>query len=122
TTYPSSPTLLSGLRKIKIELDGTLVGRAATEGHPIGIADIALVDRDVHLDLLYRDGWRSVLAVPVLRDGQIIGVMVVRRKTPGDFSNEVLDFMETFASKSALAVVNARLFRELERKRAELQG
>ena len=121
TTYPSSPTLLSGLRKIKIELDGTLVGRAATEGHPIGIADIALVDRDVHLDLLYRDGWRSVLAVPVLRDGQIIGVMVVRRKTPGDFSNEVLDFMETFASQSALAVFNARLFRELERKRAELQ-
>jgi signal transduction histidine kinase/ActR/RegA family two-component response regulator len=121
TTYPSSPALLSGLRKINIALDETLVGRAASEGHPIGISDIALVDRDVHLELLYKDGWRSVLAVPVLRDGQIIGVMVVRRKTPGGFSNEVLDFMETFASQSALAVFNARLFRELERKRAELQ-
>ena len=121
TTYPSSQELLSGLRKIKIGLDETLVGRAAREGHPIGISDIALVDRDVHLELLYKDGWRSVLAVPVLRDGQIIGVMVVRRKTPGDFSNEVLDFMETFASQSALAVSNARLFRELERKSAELQ-
>ncbi len=121
TAYPSSPALLSGLRKIKIELDETLVGRAAQEGHPIGISDIALVDRDVHLELLYQDGWRSVLAVPVLRDGQIIGVMVVRRKTPGGFSNEVLDFMETFASQSALAVSNARLFRELERKSAELQ-
>src|ERR687897_857049 len=121
TTYPSSQELLSGLRKIVIGLDETLVGRAAREGHPIGISDIALVDRDVHLELLYKDGWRSVLAVPVLRDGQIIGVMVVRRKTPGDFSNEVLDFMETFASQSALAVSNARLFRELERKSAELQ-
>src|SRR4029450_10713890 len=60
TTYPSSPRLLSGLRKIKIELDGTLVGRAATEGDRIVLPDIALVDRDVHLDLLYRDGWRSV--------------------------------------------------------------
>jgi signal transduction histidine kinase/ActR/RegA family two-component response regulator len=121
TTYPSSPELLSGLRRIKIGLDETLVGRAAREGRPIGISDIALVDRDVHLQLLYEDGWRSVLAVPVLRDGQIIGVMVVRRKTPGDFSGEVLDFMETFASQSALAVFNARLFRELERKSAELQ-
>ena len=71
--------------------------------------------------LLYEDGWRSVLAVPVLRDGQIIGVMVVRRKTPGDFSDEVLEFMETFASQSALAVFNARVFRELERKSAELE-
>jgi signal transduction histidine kinase/ActR/RegA family two-component response regulator len=121
TTYPSSQELLSGLRKIKIGLDETLVGRAAREGHPIGISDIALVDRDVHLELLYADGWRSVLAVPVLRDDQIIGVMVVRRKTPGDFSGEVMDFMETFAGQSALAVFNARLFRELERKSAQLE-
>jgi signal transduction histidine kinase/ActR/RegA family two-component response regulator len=121
TTYPSSPNLLSGLRRIRIGLDETLVGRAAREGRPLGIPDIATVERDVHLQLLYEDGWRSVLAVPVLRDGQIIGVMVVRRKTPGDFSAEVLDFMETFASQSALAVFNARLFRELERKSAELQ-
>ncbi len=121
TTYPTSPDLLAGLRKIRIGLNETFVGRAAREGRPLAISDIAQVDRDVHLQLLYEDGWRSVLAVPVLRDRHIIGVMVVRRKTPGDFSEEVLDFMETFASQSALAVFNARLFRELERKTAELQ-
>src|SRR5215212_7807981 len=53
--------------------------------------------------------------------GQIIGVMVVRRKTPGGFSGDVMDFMETFANQSALAVSNARLFRELERKSAQLE-
>jgi len=121
TTYPSSPELLSELRKIKIRLDHTLVGRAASEGRPIGISDIGQVDRDVHLQLLYDDGWRSVLAVPVLRDGQIIGVMVVRRKTTGGFSDEILEFMETFASQSALAVFNARVFHELQRKSAELE-
>ena len=121
TTYPTSPELLSGLRSIKIQLDQTLVGRAALEGRPIGISDIAQVDRDVHLQLLYEDGWRSVLAVPVLRDGEIMGVMVVRRKTPGGFSDEVLEFMETFASQSALEVFNARLFHELERKGVELE-
>jgi signal transduction histidine kinase/ActR/RegA family two-component response regulator len=57
----------------------------------------------------------------VLRGGQIMGVMVVRRKTPGEFTDEVKEFMETFASQSALAVFNARVFRELERKTAELQ-
>ena len=121
TTYPSSPELLAGLRRLQIELDETLVGRAAREGRPIGLPDIALVDRDVHLQLLFEHGWRSVLAVPVLRGGQIIGAMVVRRKTPGEFTNEVKEFMETFASQSALAVFNARVFRELERKTAELQ-
>jgi signal transduction histidine kinase/ActR/RegA family two-component response regulator len=121
TTYPSSPDLLAGLRRLQIELDETLVGRAAQEGRPIGIPDIALVERDVHLQLLFEDGWRSVLAVPVLRAGQIIGAMVVRRKTPGEFTDEIKEFMETFASQSALAVFNARVFRELERKTAELQ-
>ncbi len=121
TTYPSSPELLAGLRRLQIELDKTLVGKAAREGRPIGSPDIALVERDVHLQLLFEDGWRSVLAVPVLRGGQIIGAMVVRRKTPGDFTDEVKEFMETFASQSALAVFNARVFRELERKTVELQ-
>jgi GAF domain-containing protein len=82
TTYPSSPELLAGLRRLRIGLDETLVGRAAREGRPIGIPDIAQIERDVHLQLLLHDGWRSVLAVPVLRGGQIIGVMVVRRKPP----------------------------------------
>jgi signal transduction protein with GAF and PtsI domain len=45
----------------------------------------------VHLQLLYETDGVPVLAVPVLRDGRIIGVMVVRRKTPGGFSDEVLD-------------------------------
>ena len=121
TTYPSSPELLSGLRTIKIHLDHTLVGRAAREERPIGISDIGQVERDAHLQLLYEDGWRSVLAVPVLRGGQIIGVMVVRRKTTGGFSDEILEFIETFASQSALAVFNARLFHELQRKSAELE-
>jgi hypothetical protein len=49
----------------------------------MGLPDIALVERDVHLQLLFEDGWRSVLAVPVLRGGQIIGAVVVRTGRPG---------------------------------------
>ncbi len=121
SAYASSPELLAQLRQTRIELDTTLVGRAALEGHPIAVPDLAEVARDPHLQLLYDDGWRSLLAVPVLRGTRIIGALVVRRKVTGTFSEETIDFLETFAHQSALAVNNARVFRELEVKSAELQ-
>ncbi len=62
-----------------------------------------------------------MIAVPVLRGERIIGALVVRRKTTGDFPDETVEFLETFAGQSALAVWNAQLFRELETKSAELQ-
>jgi signal transduction histidine kinase/ActR/RegA family two-component response regulator len=121
SAYASSPQLLAGLRNIRIELDATLVGRAAREGHPVSVPDLAEVDLDPHLRLLYNDGWRSVMAVPVLRGDRIIGALVVRRRSPGAFSEETAEFLQTFASQSAMAVYNAQLFRELEQQGAELE-
>ncbi|MFC5788509.1 GAF domain-containing protein [Agromyces tardus] len=121
SAYASSAELLRKLRGIRVDLETTLVGRAALEGHPIAVADLDTVELDPHLELLHDDGWRSVLAVPVLRGERIIGALVVRRKRPGAFSDETVEFLETFASQSALAVWNAQLFRELETKTAELQ-
>jgi signal transduction histidine kinase/CheY-like chemotaxis protein len=121
SAYASSPELLSKLRKIRVDLDTTLVGRAAREGHPIAVADLSAVPLDPHLQLLYDDGWRSVLAVPMLRGGELLGALVVRRRTTGDFPEETHEFLETFASQSALGVSNAQLFRELEQKTTELQ-
>ena len=57
----------------------------------------------------------------MLREDQIVGSLVVRRKRTGDFTEETLDLLETFASQSALALLNARLFRELEEQSAELE-
>lgn len=121
SAYASSPELLAKLRRIRVDLETTLVGRSALEGHPIAVADLGVVDLDPHLQLLYDDGWRSMIAVPVLRGEKIIGALVVRRRTTGEFSAETIEFLETFAGQSALAVWNAQLFRELETKTAELQ-
>ena len=117
---PAATSCSRKLRGIRVDLETTLVGRAALEGHPIAVADLDTVEIDPHLRLLHEDGWRSVLAVPVLRGERIIGALVVRRK-PGAFSDETVEFLETFASQSALAVWNAQLFRELETKSAELE-
>jgi signal transduction histidine kinase/CheY-like chemotaxis protein len=118
--YGSSPELLKQLRAITIDRKSTLVGRAATERHPVEVPDLAAVGLDPHLDALFRDGWRSVLAVPILRGDRILGVLVIRRRSTGSFGGHV-ELLETFAGQSALAIVNARLFGELQTKTRELE-
>ncbi len=66
-------------------------------------------------------GFRAVLAVPLLREQQLVGGLVVARKTPGAFSPDVINLLRTFATQSALAIQNARLFRELGDKSRQLQ-
>jgi signal transduction histidine kinase len=63
-----------------------------------------------------------MLAVPLLRDDRVIGGLVVGRKAPGLFPAGVIDLLTTFANQSALAIQNARLFRELADKSRELEG
>jgi signal transduction histidine kinase len=61
-----------------------------------------------------------VLAVPILRGDRILGALVIRRRTTGSFGPHV-ELLETFAGQSALAIVNARLFGELQTKTKELE-
>ena len=122
TAYGTSDELLSALRAAHIGLSDTFVGRATLSGAPMAVADIAAAPRDVHLDCLLRDGWKSIIAVPLLRDDRILGALVVRRRSTGAFPPQVTELLETFASQSVLAIHNARLFHELERQAAELEG
>jgi signal transduction histidine kinase/ActR/RegA family two-component response regulator len=119
--YGSSSDLLEQLRAITIDRESTLVGRTALERKPLEVADLAQAELDPHLDILFRDGWRSVLAVPLLRGDKMVGVLVIRRRSTGSFPSEMAELLETFATQSALAIVNARLFRELETKTGELE-
>ena len=120
-TYRTEPAVIDRLRSIRIELDETLVGRATKERRPLAVKDLSEVDLDAHLRILFESGWRSVLAVPMLRDEHIVGALVVRRKRTGTFTEETVELLETFASQSALALLNAQLFRELEKRSAELE-
>ena len=72
--------------------------------------------------LLVRFGFRASLAVPLLRDERIIGGLVVRRKSTGEFRPEVIDLLKTFATQSVLAIQNARLFREIEDKSRQIEA
>ena len=118
--FGSSHDLLEQLRAITIGRDATLIGRTASSHQPFEIPDLANVERDPYLDILFRDGWRSVLAVAILGGEKMLGVLVIRRRGTGNFPPDVTELLQTFASQSALAIVNARLFREVETKSREL--
>ena len=57
----------------------------------------------------------------MLRQDRIVGCLLVRRKNTGGFSEETLDLLETFASQSALALMNAQLYGELQKQSTALE-
>jgi signal transduction histidine kinase len=67
-------------------------------------------------------GIRALLGVPLLREGEVIGALIVRRKRTGPFAEETVELVKSFAAQSALAVHNARLFHEIEQKSRELEA
>jgi GAF domain-containing protein/DNA-binding response OmpR family regulator/anti-sigma regulatory factor (Ser/Thr protein kinase) len=116
--------LVETLRAAPIHLGEGATGQAALRREPVQLPDIgdeqafsAIRIRAVLLQL----GYRSVLAVPLLSEQRILGVLTVWRQAVGQFPDEVVNLLQTFATQSALAIQNARLFRELEAKSRELE-
>jgi signal transduction histidine kinase/DNA-binding response OmpR family regulator len=98
-------------------------GRMAVTREPVQIADIAAEGAysGPLRDVLLRTGARALLAIPLLREDHLIGGLTVTKQTPGEFPPSVIDLLKTFASQSALAIQNARLFREIEDKGRQLE-
>ena len=112
--FGSSPDRPEQLRAVTIHRE-SLVGRAAFSHSPLEIADISEVEFDPYLDVVYGEGWRSLLAVPMLRGDNLLGVLVIRRRGTGSFPPDVIEMLQTFAGQSALAIVNANLYGDLKR-------
>ena len=121
TATGTSEELIEALRQTDIALDETLIGRAAHSGTPAQVADLQRDAGDPHLQALRDAGWRSVLVLPMLDRDRILGALVVRCKAPGSFPERIEALLGAFAAQSALAIQNARLFRALETKTAELE-
>jgi GAF domain-containing protein len=115
--------LIQALRVTPLRKGEGVMGRATEIREPIQIGDIAAPGvYESHLrDVLIGAGYRALLSVPIVREGQIIGSLSLNRKTPGDFSAEVIDVLKTFATQSALVIQNARLFRALADKSGQLE-
>jgi len=116
---------VEALRASPIRLGGGPLGKAASSRAPVEVTDI-LDDREYTAvrfrPLLGRLGFRSLLAVPLLREEKIMGGLTIFRRTTGTFPPEVVNLLQTFATQSVLAIQNARLFREIEDKSRQIEA
>jgi signal transduction histidine kinase len=111
------------LQTAPVRLGEAAVGLAALTRRPVQVPDLQAADDYAtrFRDVLLKAGYRAVLAVPLLHEDHILGGLVVLRTSPGEFSRESVDLVQTFASQSALAIQNARLFNEIEEKSRALE-
>jgi signal transduction histidine kinase/HAMP domain-containing protein len=122
-THNFDAAFVARLRAMPLHKGEGAAGRATEAHEPIQIADIAAPGayESRIRDLLIGAGYRAVLSVPLLREEQIIGSLSLVRRVPGDYSPEVIEVLKTFATQSALAIQNARLFREIADKSRQLE-
>jgi GAF domain-containing protein len=116
---------VDALRANPIRLGGGALGQAVSSRAPVEVADI-LDERDLSATqmrpVLKQLGYRSLVAVPLLREERIMGGLTIFRRTPGSFTPEVINLLQTFATQSVLAIQNARLFREIEDKSRQIEA
>ena len=102
--------------------DQGILGRLPGERQAVQVPDITSGSYSSPIsDALIEAGYRAVVAVPLIREDHLIGALTMSRKTPGEFSPEMIELLQTFATQSALAIQNARLFREIEEKSRQLE-
>jgi signal transduction histidine kinase len=107
---------LRSIEAAGVTLGKGAVGRSAVTGMPVQIPDILAEPGYPFRDIVAQGGYRAVLSVPMLREGQIIGAVVVVRKAPGSFSEQDVNLLTTFANQTTIAIENARLYRDVTDK------
>jgi len=110
-------------RATRIRKGEGVIGRTATTLEPTQVSDITVPGAYMgpNRENLIESGIRAILAVPMVREERLIGCLGVTRNRPGEFPTETIELLRTFATQSALAIQNARLFREIEIKSRELE-
>jgi signal transduction histidine kinase/CheY-like chemotaxis protein len=99
---------------------GTVVGRALLEGRTVQVPDVLADPEYTWSEAQERTGLRSVLAVPLLREGHPIGVLVLARSVTRPFTDKQVEVVTTFADQAVIAIENVRLFDEIQNKSRQL--
>jgi signal transduction histidine kinase/HAMP domain-containing protein len=114
---------VAALRAARLVYGEGAAGRAVATRAPVQVPDVT--DTDAYSsrvrEAVVRSGYRSLLAVPLVSEDEVVGALVINRRTPGAFAPRTVELLSTFATQSALAIQNARLFREIEDKSRELE-
>jgi signal transduction histidine kinase len=125
-TYGMSEGLIASLKQHHVVLS-EWIARATDRRAPIQVADlrnespVPLEQAAPVQQIVLEAGYRARMTVPLVGADRVFGLLVVRRKSTGEFQKRTLDLLQTFAAQSVLAIQNARLFREVEIKGRQLE-
>jgi signal transduction histidine kinase/putative methionine-R-sulfoxide reductase with GAF domain len=127
--FSNDPAMESGqpleeaIRREPIRADrGSATGRAIVDGVTVHIPDVRADAAYGRLDLSEASGYRSILAVPMLREGVPIGVLTLARTGEArPFADKQIELVTVFADQAVIAIENVRLFREIQEKSAQLE-
>jgi len=95
----------------------TAPGRAMLDCRTAHFPDVSALDPVEYAaahEFSRRHGFRAALAAPMLREGQAIGAVTLRRSAPGAFTERQIEVLESFAAQAVIALQNTRLFTELK--------
>ena len=99
---------------------GSLTGRVLLEGKRVHIIDVVADQEYTLVEAQKRAGYRTMLGVPLLRDGIPFGVLHVLRTVVRPFTDKQIELVETFADQAVIAIENVRLFDEIQDKSRQL--
>jgi GAF domain-containing protein len=121
--YPDTPEISTVFRdNFPRPVDRTsLIGRAVIEGRVLHVPDLETADaQKVSTTVSKAFGYRSQLTVPLVRNGQTIGVLALVRKAPEPFTHPQIALATTFADQAVITIENTRLFDEVQARTREL--
>ena len=100
---------------------GTAIGRTLVEGKIAHIPDVLADSEYTYVEGQKLGGFRTLLAVPLLREGTSIGVFALGRRAVRPFADKQIELVQTFADQAAIAIENVRLFDEIQDKSRQLE-
>ena len=120
-SYGYSREFVDHIRDLPIESNrGSATGRALFERRVIHIPDVRADPEYTLVDAQRLGDYRSVLAVPMLREGVALGVLTLSRSEVRPFTDKQIELVSTFADQAAIAIENVRLFESVEARTREL--
>ena len=120
-SYGFSREFLDHIKDVPLKPDrGNATGRALLEGRVIHIPDVKADPEYTLVEAQRLGGYRTILAVPMLREGVALGVLTLSRSEARPFTDKQIELVTTFADQAAIAIENVRLFESVEARTREL--